>query len=93
MTDKIASYIGLAQRAGSVLYGEDIIVENKSKAKLVIIDLSAPKKYAERLKRRLGDRCKIVEIEGLASALHRAGVNAVGIVNDDLANAISALVR
>lgn len=33
MTDKLKSYIGLAQRAGCVLYGEDIICEKKNRRK------------------------------------------------------------
>lgn len=92
MSDKLASYIGLAQRAGAVLYGEDIIVENKSKVKIVLIDSSANEKYIARLKTRLADR-NIYVIEGLKGALHRAEVNAVGISNDSLASAISAIVR
>ena len=92
MTEKLASYIGLAQRAGGVLYGEDIIVERQGSVKLVLVDALAPEKYVERLKRRLAAR-DIYIIEGLRSALHRENVNAVAIVNAELANAISAIVR
>lgn len=92
MTDKIASYIGLAQRAGAALYGEDIIVERKSKVKLVLIDAAAPEKYTQRLKNRLCDR-DVYVIDGLKEALHRDSVNAVGIVNAELANAITEILR
>lgn len=92
MTDKIAAYIGLAQRAGSVLYGEEIIVERKSKAKIVLIDSRAPEKYIARLQAKL-DRNKVCVIDGLKDALHRENVNAVGITNADLADAILGSVR
>lgn len=92
MKDKLASYIGLAQRAGAVLYGEDIIVENSRKVKLVLIDASASEKYIARLTTRLAGS-NVYVIEGLRDALHRDEVNAVGISNDSLANAISAIVR
>lgn len=39
--DNIAPYIGLAQRANAVLYGEDIILERIKFAKVVLIDSDA----------------------------------------------------
>ena len=92
MTSKTASYIGLAQRAGGAIYGEDKIVEQKRKIKLVLVDSSAPEKYSERLRRRL-EGMQIVVLEGLKDALHRDNVNAVGITNDGLANAIIVSLR
>lgn len=92
MNAKTASYIGLAQRAGAVLYGEDIIAEHRDKVKLVLIDGKATDKYKDRLNRRLSD-IKIYILEGLQDALHREGVFAVGIVNGDLADAISGSMR
>ena len=92
MTDKLASYIGLAQRAGAVLYGEDIMVERKRLIKVALIDSAATEKYRQRLSRRL-DGHEIFEVDELCAALHREGVNAVGITNDGLANAIISLLR
>ena len=37
---KISAYVGLAQRSGSVLYGEDIICEKKNLVKVVRMIIS-----------------------------------------------------
>lgn len=92
MTDKIKSYIGLAQRAGCVLYGEDIICEKKKQAKVVLVSSEASDKYKERILAKLSDRPVFV-VDGLCQALHRDGVNAVAVSNDGLANAIISLLR
>lgn len=89
---KIAPYIGLAQRAGSVLYGEDIIVEKLRWVKVVLIEAAADDKYKLRLKNRCGE-LPCFETEGLAIALHRENVKAVAVTNEQLANAIINLLR
>lgn len=91
-SDKIKSYIGLAQRSGAILYGEDIILEKKRIAKVVLISRDAPDKY----KQRLANKISILptfEVEELCKALHRDGVYAVAITNDNLANAIINILR
>ena len=92
MTDKMASYIGLAQRAGGVLYGEDIMTQNAGKLKLALVDARAPEKYVQRHMRRI-TTCETFVVEGLREALHRDAVNAIGIVNCSLAEAIIKLLR
>lgn len=92
MTDKLKSYIGLAQRAGCVLYGEDIIREKKKQAKVVLLSADASDKYKERMLTKLSDR-PVYVVDGLCEALHRDGVNAVAVSNDGLANAIISLLR
>ena len=92
MTDKLKSYIGLAQRAGCVLYGEDIICEEKKQAKVVLLSADASDKYKERMLTKLSDR-PVYVVDGLCEALHRDGVNAVAVSNDGLANAIISLLR
>lgn len=56
MTDKIKAYIGLAQRANAVLYGEDIICEKKRLAKVVLVSSTAGDKYRD----RIAKKCPIV---------------------------------
>ena len=90
--DKIASYIGLAQRAGAVLYGEDAIEDKQKAVKVVLIDVEAPEKYTNRLKTKF-DCLPIFQIEGLRKALHRDNVNAIAITNENLAKAISDILR
>ncbi len=93
MTDaKIKSYIGLAQRANAVLYGEDIIMERVRLAKVVLISSRAPQKYQDRLKSRL-TTCPVFVLDDLQECLHRDRVNAIAITNDNLANQIIALMR
>lgn len=90
--DSIAPYVGLAQRAGAVLYGEDIILERLRLAKVVLIDGGATEKY----KRRLLDKiksCPVFVTEDLNNALHKDGVCAVAVTNDGLANAIIEILR
>ena len=90
--EKVVSYVGLAQRAGAVLYGEDIITDKQKLAKLVLIDADAPEKYSSRLENKF-DSLPIFRLDGLRKALHRDNVNAVAITNENLANAIIDILR
>lgn len=89
---KIGAYVGLAQRSGSVLYGEDIICEKKNLAKVVLVSSSATDKYKERIMNKMGD-CPVFIVDGLGEALHREGVNAIAITNDNLAKAVVGVLR
>lgn len=90
--DKITPYVGLAQRANAILYGEDIILERVRLAKVVLIDATATDKYKERLKNKIND-CPVFVTEDLKFALHKDNVNAVAVTNDGLANAIIEILR
>ena len=89
---KISAYVGLAQRSGSVLYGEDIICEKKNLVKVVLVSSSATDKYKERILKKMGD-CPVFIVDGLCEALHREGVNAIAITNDNLAKAVVGVLR
>ncbi len=89
---KIKSYVGLAQRANAVLYGEDIIMEKVRLAKVVLISASASQKYQDRLKSRL-TTCPVFILDDLQECLHRDKVNAIAITNENLAKQIIALMR
>lgn len=90
--NKLASYVGLAQRANAVLYGEDIILERIKTAKVVLIDECATPKYKERLTNKIIS-CPVYATEQLRQALHKDNVNAIAVTNDGLANAIIELLR
>ncbi len=90
--NKFASYVGLAQRANAVVYGEDIILERINIAKVVLIDSNASEKYKDRLNSKIKN-CPVFVSEQLREALHRDNVNAVAITNDGLARAIIELLR
>jgi len=90
--DNISPYIGLAQRANAVLYGEDIILEKLKYAKVVIVDATASDKYIARLQSKITN-CPFFVADGLKEALHKDNVNAVAIINESLANAIIQLLR
>ena len=90
--NKLASYIGLAQRANGVLYGEDIISERIRLAKVVLIDGGATDKYKERLTAKIKS-CPTFTVDGLRQALHKDNVNAVAITNGELAKVIIDLLR
>lgn len=96
MTDssknKLASYIGLAQRANAVLYGEDMIEGRIKYVKVVLIDSQASDKYKERLKNKICSR-PVYIADGLRQALHRDNVNSVAVVNSELAKVIIELLR
>ena len=92
-TSKLSSYIGLAQRANAVLYGEDIICERLRLAKVVVIYGGAPEKFKQRLQNKVKDCCPVFQTEQLREALHRDNVNAIAVTNDGLASAIIELLR
>lgn len=92
MNNKLKSYIGLAQRANSILYGEDIIKEKLRFAKVVLVSSSASGKYIDRVRSKITE-CPLYITDDLQEMLHRDGVNAVAITNQNLANAIIDLLR
>lgn len=92
MIDKTKAYIGLAQRANAVLYGEDIICEKLHLVKVVLVSSSSGDKYKERIAKRTAD-CPIFFVDNLCEALHRDGVKAIAVTNETLANAIIGLLR
>lgn len=93
MTDKVAAYIGFAQRAGAVKYGEDMICENSGSVKAVLIDPAAPEKYTARLQKRMSGKCPTFVYDGLKDATRRDNCYAIGITNDSLAKAIIESLR
>lgn len=92
MTDKIKAYIGLAQRANAVLYGEDIIFEKKRLAKVILVSSAASDKYKERIANKTFD-CQTFVVDNLCEALHRDGVKSIAVTNEALANAIINILR
>lgn len=91
-TTKLKSYVGLAQRANAVLYGEDAIEEKQRLAKVVLLSSCASEKYRERVKNKI-KTCPLFEVDCLQECLHRDNVLAVAITNVNLANEIIALLR
>ncbi len=92
MDGKTAAYIGLAQRAGAAVYGEDRIEEKLGEISLVLVSSSAPEKYIMRINKKcVGTECVVVD--GLNEALHRDNVNAIGIMSSELAKAIIGRLR
>ncbi len=92
MSNKISSYVGLAQRCNSVRYGEDAITERLKVMKVVLIDCSAPEKFKLRLKAECGD-VPSFEVENLKEMTHREQVQAIGVTNAELAKAIIERLR
>lgn len=91
---KVASYIGLAQRAGAVLYGYDLIAERLSKAKLVLIDSRAPQKFSQKLKAKCdGKQLPVFVIDKLKENAHKDNIYAISVTSDSLAEAIINLLR
>ncbi|MCQ2603262.1 MAG: hypothetical protein MJ193_04970 [Clostridia bacterium] len=92
MNSKVASYIGLAQRAGNVVYGEDQICEKLKNVKVILIDNTATDAFKTRIQNKCG-QTELFVIDGLKDALHREQVFAIGITNADLAQAITNQLR
>lgn len=92
MNGKLKSYIGLAQRAGGVIYGEDAMSEKKRAIKLILINSEASDKYKTRIKSKFADKPHF-ETHDLTEMLHRDNVKAIAISNDALAEAIIDLLR
>lgn len=89
---KVASYIGLAQRAGAVVYGEDLIEKHQKTAVIILMDSAASEKYINRLKTKFST-LPIYVFDGLRKALHRESVNAIAITSENLAKAITDILR
>jgi len=92
LNKKAISYIGLAQRAGGVLYGEDIILNRIKLSKVVLIDDGATDKYKRRLSEKI-TVCPVYIVDNLRQSLHKDNVNSAAITNAELAKAIIDLLR
>lgn len=92
MDKKLISYIGLAQRANDVIYGEDQIKEKLKLVKVILVDSNAPDKFKERVLAKFSNQ-QIFVIENLQQALHKDNVNIVGIKNEELSKVINNLLR
>lgn len=88
----VAPYVGLAQRANAVIYGEDIISEKIDKVKVILLDSNAPKKYKDRLLTKFSDYPLFV-IDNLEEAVHKDNVYSIAILNETLANTIISILR
>jgi len=85
--NKIASYIGLAQRANDVIYGEDQIKEKIKLVKIVLIDINASDKFKERVIKKF-DNVATFLIKDLNDLIHKDNVKIIGIKNEELSKAI-----
>lgn len=92
INSKIKSYVGLAIRSGSVLFGEDKITEKISACAVVLIDSSATVKYITRMTTRCSSVPTFV-LDGVSDATCRPEVLSVAITNDGLAKAIIENLR
>jgi|GEM_PF-840841 len=90
--EKFASYVGLSQRAGAVVYGEELIEKHLKSVKVILIDDKASDKYTDRLNSKFSS-LPIYVVSGLRKALHRDSVNAVALTNENLAQAIIDILR
>jgi len=92
MDKKIFSYIGLAQRANDVIYGEDQIKEKIKFIKVILVDSNATDKFKERVLSKFNGN-QVFIVEKLQQALHKDNVNIIGIKNDELSKVIINLLR
>ena len=57
----------------------------------MLVSSTATDKYKERILKKMS--CPVYIVDGLGEALHREGVNAIAITNDNLAKAVVGVLR
>ena len=87
--EKLAGYLNLALRAGTLILGVDKIRETKHKLYAVLADTVLAEGSMERLKRKAEEtKTPLYIIEGLSELLHKENCRAAGIADVNIRNAI-----
>ncbi|AMW32594.1 Ribosomal protein L7Ae [Fervidobacterium changbaicum] len=94
--NKILTYMGFAARANKIAFGKDMIREYLTDKRIAKKVLIVAKDAGERVKKDLKIRCEInnvpyIEIgdkKALAKAVGKSNLSAVGILDENLAEAI-----
>lgn len=87
--NKLASYLGLARRAGKLIIGVNAVAVSKGGVFLLVADVSASdntKKEIGKLGKRFG--CPVVWTEDLESLTGKAGCKLTAVREKNLADAI-----
>jgi len=99
--NKILTYMGFAARANKIAFGKDMLKEYLSDKRLRKKVLIVAKDAGERVKKDLKIRCEINNVpyidiadkKTLAKAVGKINLSAVGILDENLAEAIIKLVH
>jgi ribosomal protein L7Ae-like RNA K-turn-binding protein len=99
--NKILTYMGFAARANKIAFGKDMLKEYLSDKRISKKVLVVAKDAGERVKKDLRIRCEInkvpyIEIadkKTLAKAVGKTNLSAVGILDENLAEAIIKVVQ
>lgn len=92
--NKIASYLGLARRAGKLTLGVNAVAACRSDVFLLVADVAASgntKKEIEKLRKRLG--CPVVWTEELESFTGKAECKLTAVRDKNFADAILRAVE
>ncbi len=93
-TDKIATYLGFALRAGKVTLGINAAQTLKKGVSLLLLDKSTAensKKEARKLRAKFS--CPLIELEEPGALLKRQGVKLIAVKDASLAGAIISEAR
>lgn len=94
MTDKALSMLGLARRAGKLLYGSENVVMSARQGKVSLAVMAGD--ASERTKKLLTNKCKSFSVplyeystkEELGKALGKSDISALGVSDRNFAKAI-----
>ena len=95
MNNKIESYLGFCIRCGNILFGIDNIDKKRKGVYLLICDEELGKSSLKTLlhaQEKFGCPLLVTEKGVLGERLHRPGVKAVAILDNNLAKAILSVV-
>ncbi|MBO5102859.1 MAG: hypothetical protein J6C13_02065 [Clostridia bacterium] len=96
MNNDWQKYLGLAQRAGAVLYGIDNINSARQKIELIILDAeSATQNLVLKVENFASKKnINLIKLQKkLDECLHSKNCKVVGITNKDLANQIESKIK
>lgn len=95
MKSKIETYLGFCVRARKIVFGVDEITKQKKSFLLLVDDTLGESSLKEMQKAWERLRCPmfVVQDGGLGKLLHREGVKAVSIKDQNLASAILSVVE
>lgn len=95
MTNKVYGLLGICAKAGDIVSGTDITIENveKKKAKLVIVAKDCSEKTIKNMK-FICEKNKVPihifgKIEDLSKSIGKSNRGVIGIKNENLANEIA----
>lgn len=90
---KVQGYLNIAQKAGYIIWGGDILEKYNKKLYLVLYDLNAKKSTQKIITKLKQKEIDVVEVANLGNLVGKPNCKVLGIKNKSLSDQIKLLLK